>query len=85
MDWGHFKELLLLHLFLVPGIPPSFLWWKNVYILIFGIKKNIFFKGSFLCDSANFSNLDLAENLKNEPNHRRDPLKSLKFFYICIA
>ena len=48
---------------------PSFLWWKNVYILIFGInKKNPPY------DLAHLSNLDLAESLKNKPNHRRDPL-----------
>ena len=38
----------------------SFLWWKNWYILIFGI--NMIW--------LNIQNLDLTENVKNEPNHR---------------
>ena len=39
MDQGHFKELLWLHFWCQTFYSPSFLWWKNVFILIFGIKK----------------------------------------------
>ena len=45
--------------------PPLFLWWKNVYILILGPSY----------DLAHFSNFQLNPNLKNEQNHREDPLK----------
>ena len=35
---------------------------------------------SYPYDLAHFSKLYLAENVKNKPNHRRDPLKKWNFF-----
>ena len=47
--------------------PPSFLWWKNVYILIFGIKK----KENVLAHFSNF-----------QPNHGGgDPSKLLLLLF----
>ena len=71
MEMQYTKELLWLH------FSPLFLWWKNLYILIFGIKKITFSNGS----PYNFSNLYLAENFKNEPNRGQDPLNFLNSKY----
>ena len=42
MDQGHFKELLWLH-FWCQAFPSSFLWWKNVYMLVIWNKKFLHF------------------------------------------
>ena len=78
MDGITFKELLWLHFWCQEFSPIIFMVEKCLHFDIWN--KKIFSKGPPY-DFAHFSNLDLAENLKNETNHRGDPLN----FFIPIS
>ena len=64
---------------------PSFLWWKNVYILIFGIKKIQKFQRVPPMIWLIFEIFSQIQILYNEPNHRGDPLKFSEFFLFQIS
>ena len=63
--------LLWLHFWCQEFFHIIFMVEKCVYFDIWN-KKNFNFSKGPSYDFAHFSNLDLAENLKNEPNHRGD-------------
>ena len=71
MDGIKFKKFKRGFIFGARHFPPSFLWWKNLYILIFGLKMfSKISKGPPPYDLAHFSNFQPNPNLKNEPNHK---------------
>ena len=75
--------------FLVAGIfPIIFMVEKCVRTFWYLELKNLhLFKGSLICFCSFFCNLDLAENVKNEPNHNGDHLKfsKINFFQIKMC
>ena len=84
MEMRHFKEPLWLHF-----------WWQTFFSIILIVEKCVHFdiwnkkipklsKGPPMIWLI-IQNLDLAENFKNEPNHRGDPLNFLKNFLFQIS
>ena len=81
MDGVDCKYRATVALFLVPGISPIIFMVEKCVHFDMCNKNNLSLSISkgLAYDLADFTNLDLAENLKNEPNHRRDSLKNFLF------
>ena len=84
LEMPYSKELLWLHFWSQAFFSIILMVEKSVHFDIWNKK---FFENSKgpPYDLAIFQNLNLAENLKNEPNHRGDPLKFSKNFLFQIS
>ena len=78
LEMPYSKELLWLHFWSQAFFSIILMVEKSVHFDIWN-KKNFENSKGPPYDLAIFQNLNLAENLKNEPNHRGDPFKFFLF------